>query len=74
MKGLEKIIVEKLHMEVEPALDQRQCAYTKSDAMSTILHLLLGHLEENMPDCYSGTLAQLLIQHAHRFCLRSWFS
>lgn len=49
MKSLERIIIEELRTEVEPSLDQYQFAYRRNrstnDAISTILHLVLKHLE-----------------------------
>ncbi|KAK0141045.1 RNA-directed DNA polymerase from mobile element jockey [Merluccius polli] len=48
-KSLEKIMIEKLQTAVEPALDKYQFAYTKnrttSDAIATVMHLVLKHLE-----------------------------
>ena len=48
-RSLERLMIEVLHTEVEPKLDIHQFAYTKnrstSDAISTIMHLTLKHLE-----------------------------
>ena len=48
-KSLERLMIEVLHSEVEPMLDTNQFAYTKnrstSDAILTIMHLILKHLE-----------------------------
>lgn len=49
-KSLERLITEELHTEVEPSLDNYQFAYTKkhstsSDAISTIMHIVLKHQE-----------------------------
>lgn len=58
VKSLEKIITEELRREVEPSLDQFQFAYTRnrstSDAISTILHYILKHLES--PVAYARLL------------------
>lgn len=57
-KSLERLLIEVLHTEVEPMLDKHQFAYTKnrstSDAISTVMHLTLKHLES--PDAYARLL------------------
>lgn len=58
VKVMEKIITEKLRSEVEQQLDPYQFAYSKnrstSDAISTVVHLVLKHLE------ISGAYARLV--------------
>lgn len=57
-KGLERLMLNVLRSEVEPVLDKYQFAYTKkrstSDAISTIMHLTLKHLET--PGAYARLL------------------
>ena len=54
-KSLERLMLNALRAEVEPVLDKYQFAYTKkrstSDALSTIMHLTLKHLEN--PGAYA---------------------
>ena len=52
VKSLERILVEMARKEVEPRLDKYQFAYARnrstSDAISTVAHLTLKHLESNV--------------------------
>lgn len=57
-KSFEKLMIEKLHTNVEKTLDKYQFAYKEnrgsSDAISTIMHLTLKHLES--PAAYARLL------------------
>ena len=52
VKALERILVETVRREVEHRLDQYQFAYSRNrstcDAISTVAHLTLKHLESNV--------------------------
>lgn len=58
VKALERILVETVRKNVEPRLDQYQFAYARNrstcDAISTVTHLTLKHLESN--DAYARML------------------
>lgn len=63
MKSLEKIIIGELRRQVEPCLDQCQFAYKcncgTTDAISTLNHLVVKHLES--PVAYARLFFLLIL-------------